>query len=217
MTVQDLIDRSLRLIGVIAAGETPASIERDDALISLNGILANWNAQQLPLYAVSMQTVSLTGASTYTLATRPRRIKSAQVVTTAGGTQAPALVDAVGWASVVDKTRTGLFAEVLYCDYAYPSATISMSPRPTAGTLEVYSYTPLTQFASLATTIALPDGYERALTYALALELAPEYGRPIDQAVLGVAGESKQAITALNALVLGETQPGAAASAQAAK
>jgi hypothetical protein len=115
----------------------------------------------------------------------------------------------------MDKTRTGLFAEALYCDYAYPNAAISLSPRPTGGTLEVSSYTPLTQFASLATTIALPDGYERALTYALALELAPEYGRPIDQAVMGVAGESKQAITALNALVLGETQPGAAASAQA--
>jgi len=215
MLVQDLIDRSLRLIGVIAAGEVPASVERDDALISLNGIVTSWSAQQITLYQVSVQTVSLTGATSYTLGTRPARIKAASIVAANGSSKAPALVDAVGWASVEDKSRTGIWAEVLYCNYGYPSASVYLSPRPTSGSLEIHSFTPLTQFASLATTIALPDGYERALTYALALELAPEYGRPIDQAVLGVAGESKQAITALNALVLGEAQPGAAASAQA--
>src|SRR5262245_14904905 len=153
--VQDLIDRSLRLIGVLAAGETPASVERDDALVALNNIVTSWNAQQIALYSVTLQTTALTGAASYTLATRPRRIKSASVIATGGATQAPVLVDAVGWASVQDKTRTGLFAETLYCDYAFPSATVWLSPRPSGGTLELYSFTPLTQFASLGATIML--------------------------------------------------------------
>lgn len=216
MTVGDLINKSLQLIGVIAAGETPATEESNDALDVLNNIVASWNAQQIPLFSVSLQTVTLTGAATYTLATRPRRIKTAQVVATNGATQAPALVDSVGWASIPDKTRTGLFAESLYCDYAFPSATISLSPKPAGGTLEIYAYTPLTAFTGLTQTISLPDGYERALRYALAIDLAPEYGRPVDQAVAGIANESRNAIVQLNAIVLGEAQPGAGATAQAA-
>jgi hypothetical protein len=214
MTVQDLIDRSLRLIGVLAAGETPATAERDDALIALNGIVTSWNAQQITLFGVTLQTTALTGAASYPLAARPRRIKAATVIATGGATQAPVLVDAVGWAAVQDKTRTGLFAEVLYCDYGFPTATASLSPRPTGGTLEIYAFTPLTQFASLGATITLPDGYERALSTALAVELAPEYGRPIDPGLAAAAAEAKGSITQLNALVLGEMTPGAAATAQ---
>ncbi len=212
MTVSDLIDKALRLIGVIASGETPSTTERSDALIALNNIVASWNAQQIALYAVTKQTVALTGAASYALATRPQRIKSAAVVSTGGGTQSPALVDAAGWTSIRDQTRTGLFAEALYCDYAYPAANVFLSPKPTAGSLEIYSFTRLTQFATLAETITLPDGYERALTSSLAIELAPEYGRPVDQALLAISQESKGSITTLNGIVLGETTPGSAAA-----
>ncbi len=214
MLVQDLIDRSLRLIGVLAAGETPASVERDDALIALNHIVLSWNAQQITLYSVTMQTVAMTGAASYALATRPRRIKAASVIATGGATMAPTLVDAVGWAAVADKTRTGLFAEALYCDYLFPTSNVYLSPKPGAGSLEIHSFTPLAAFASLGATITLPDGYERALTTALAVELAPEYGRPLDQALAAAAQEAKQSITQLNSVVLGEQQAGAAATAQ---
>ena len=215
MTVQELVDKSLQLIGVIAPGETPATTERDDAFAILNNLLANWSAQQIPLFSVQLQTVALTGAASYALTTRPTRIKSAQVVSTGGATQAPALVDALGWAGVGDKTRTGLFAEVLYCDYAYPSATVSLSPRPTGGTLEVYSFKPLTAFSALSATIDLPPGYERALRTNLAIELAPEYGRPVTQELAAMAADAKNAITQLNSVVLGEQQAGAGATAQA--
>jgi hypothetical protein len=212
MTVQDLIDKALRLIGVIASGETPSTSERSDALIALNNIVTSWNAQQIALYSVTMQTIPLTGAASYALATRPQRIKAAVVSTAGGDTQAPALVDATGWSNIRDKTRTGLFAEALYCDYAYPTATIALSPKPAGGQLEIYSFTRLTQFGGLAETITLPDGYERALTSSLAIELAPEYGRPVDQALLAIAQEAKNSITTLNGIVLGETTPGVAAA-----
>lgn len=216
MTVQDLVTKSLQLIGVVASGETPATSESNDAFDALNLIIANWNAQQLPLYSVSVQTVTMTGAASYALSTRVSRIKSAQVVSSIGTTQAPNLIDAAGWAGVTDKARTGVFAEVLYCDYAFPSATVWLSPKPTAGTLEVFSYTPLTAFGSLGATITLPPGYERALRYALAIELAPEYGRPLGPEILVPAQEAKGAITGLNAVVLGEMQPASAATAQPA-
>lgn len=216
MTVQDLVNKSLQLIGVLAAGETPATAESDDAFAILNTIVSNWTAQQLPLYSVSVQTVTLTGAASYALSTRVSRIKSAQVLAANGTARTPDLIDAARWASVADKTRTGVFAEVLYCDYGFPSATVYLSPKPAAGTLEVFSYTPLTAFGSLGATITLPPGYERALRYALAIELAPEYGRAVGPEILGPAQEAKSAITGLNAVVLGEVVPGAASTAQPA-
>ena len=210
MTVQELIDKSLQTLGVIAPGETPATEERADALSALNNLIANWNAQQLPLFSVQLTTVTLTGAASYALATRPMRIKSAQVLAANGAAMAPMLVDAVGWAGITDKTRTGIYAEALYCDYGFPSATVSLSPRPAAGTLEIYSYKQLTEFASLAEVITLPPGYERALRFALAMELASEYGRTVTPEIAAAATEAKNAIAGLNAVVLGEMAPGAA-------
>jgi hypothetical protein len=217
MTVQELIDKSLQTLGVIAPGETPAPEERTDALSALNSLIANWNAQQLPLFSVQLTTVPLTGAGSYTLGTRPMRIKSAQVLAANGAAQAPVLVDAVGWASIADKTRTGIYAEALYCDYGFPAATVSLSPRPAGGTLEIYSYKQLTEFASLAESIVLPPGYERALRFALAMDLASEYGRTVTPEIAAAAQEAKNAIAGLNAVVLGEMAPGpTAATKQAA-
>jgi len=216
VTAQDIIDKALTRINVIAPGQTPATEERNDALIALNNLIQSWNAEQVTLYGVTLQTITLTGAASYPLATRPRRIKAATVLTSAGAGQAPVLVDATGWAGILDKSRTGLFADALYCDYGFPTATVSLTPKPGSGTLEVYSYTPLTTYATLSTNQTLPDGYDRALIGSLAIELATEYGRPVDEALLNTAVQAKQAITALNALVLGEAAPGQAASVQAA-
>jgi len=216
MTAEDLIKKSLQLINVIAAGQTPAPEELDDGLVVLNNLVASWNAQQIPLYQVASQTVALTGAPSYTLTARVARIKTAEVVTTVGVSAPATLVDAVGWTRVMDKTRTGIFAESLFCDYGFPNATVRLSPNPATGSLVIWAYTPLTQFASLSATISLPDGYERALRYNLAVDLAAEYGRTVTPEVSGIANESKNAITGLNATVLGESANGGAATTQAA-
>jgi hypothetical protein len=212
MTVQELVNKALQLIGVIAAGHTPAPEESDDAFAVLNNLVSSWNAQQIPLYQVASQTVPLTGAEFYTLTSRPNRIKSADVRSTIGTCQSPALVDALGWAAIPDKTRTGIYAEALFCDYGFPDAKVYLTPRPTGGTLEVWAFTRLSQFTSLSQTITLPDGYERALRTSLAVELAPEYGRTATPELVGIANEAKNAITQLNATVLGEVTPGAAAT-----
>lgn len=215
MTVQDLVSKALQLIGVIASGETPSVSESSDAFDALNLIIANWNAQQLPLYAVQLQTITLTGAASYPLATRPVRIKSAGVLAINGTERSPTMIDAATWAAVADKTRTGIFAEVMYCDYGFPTATVYLSPRPSGGQLEIYILKPLTQFASLSETINLPPGYERALRYTLAIEIAPEYGRVVGPEILGPGAEARNAITGLNAAMLGEAVPAAAAPAAA--
>src|SRR5262252_595344 len=216
MQVSDLIKKSLQLIGVVAAGETPSPEDLNDGFDKLNMLVRSWNAQQLPLFAISKQTVTLTGANSYNLATRTLRIKSATVITSIGTSQSPAIVDVLGWNGIPDKTRTGVFAESLFCDYAYPTAAVYLTPRPASGTLEIWAHPALAQFTSTSQVIDLPDGFERALCYALAIDLAPEYGRSAPPEVVDIANESKNAITQLNAIVMGEMAPGSGATAQTA-
>jgi hypothetical protein len=56
----------------------------------------------------------------------------------------------------------------------------------------------MAQFASLDQTINLPEGYEAGLRFNLAVNLAPEYGRPIDQTVIGNAQNFKASLVQLN-------------------
>jgi hypothetical protein len=143
--------------------------------------------------------VTLTGATSYNLVTRALLIKSAAVVN--AGLQTPyEVVDAKVWAA-------GDANRVLWYDGGYPTGAIRLRPSPTSGTLEMYSYHPLTALATLATAIALPPGYVRALRYGLALDLAPEYGRPLDQGLVNLANDAKLSIQGLNQVVLGPIAP----------
>jgi hypothetical protein len=211
MTFQEIINGALRSLGVIASGESPATEESADALTALNDMIASWSAIGLPIYFVSKDTVALTGAASYTLPTRPTRIKSAAVLATNGTNMSVPVVAAEDWAGVPDKTRTGIFAEALYCDFAYPTPSVYLTPKPTTGTLELYCYHPLPSTNALTDTVTLPPGYQRALRFNLAVDLAGEYGRTASPELLSAAGESKAAITGLNALVLGEQTPAAPA------
>jgi hypothetical protein len=205
MTAQELINKALQTIGVISSGESPSTEESNDGLVTLNGLLASWSAQALPIYQIVRETVSMTGAGSYTLVTRPVKIKSAVFVN--DGVETPyALVGAEDWASY---TRN----RVLYHDGGYPTGIIRLRPDPTAGTLELYSYQELTALGALSTTIALPPGYERALQFNLALDLAPEYGHQINEGLIGLANDSKLAIQGLNQAVLGAPVPQAPVTA----
>lgn len=57
---------------------------------------------------------------------------------------------------------------------------------------------PLAQVDSLDSTVSMPDGYEDALIYNLAVRIAPEYGRMIPDAVALVAVESKAGVKRAN-------------------
>src|SRR4030095_5092996 len=176
MTVQEFVNSTLRLIRVLDSGETPTATESNDALAALNQLIASWSAAGVPIYQEAKDTIPLTGATNYPLATRPVRITSAQV--NYSGISFPvAIVPSQVWTQPKDRTATSKFAKELYSDGAFPTGNVSLWPAPTTGsTLELFSLKPLTQFASLGDTISLPPGYEQALRFALAGVLAPEYG-----------------------------------------
>ena len=214
MTAQDIIDQALLELGETAAGETPTTEERNDGLRKLNQLLDSWNAEQLAIPYLKVESFPLTGAETYTIGTgatdfdtaRPLSVKAAFIKSAAGASQEADVVGATVWAQIRDHSRTGLFAEVLFYNPDWPSGKIYLSPMPGSGTLELSSLKPLTTFAGLEIDVDLPPGYDRALVFNLAADLAPQYGRD-PNLVLGQAQQARAAIAQLNVTTLGQPAP----------
>ena len=76
------------------------------------------------------------------------------------------------------KTISSNYPDYLYYNPTYPFGTITLYPVPNIALQLILSQTSkLLDISYLQQVISLPPGYERALIYNLAIELAPRYGR----------------------------------------
>ncbi|MES2355609.1 MAG: hypothetical protein V4568_14665 [Pseudomonadota bacterium] len=210
MTGLDLLSGSLRLIGVLAANETPSSTEANNALESLNLMIDSWSNERLLINSIVREVFALVGGQqTYTFGTggnfnssRPMLIETAllQIPSTTPVVEIPVgILNKDQYAAETIKTLAATYPRCLYNDDNYPLANINVWPVPSAVcSLVFYSVKPLTTIAALTTTISVPLGYQRALKYNLALELAPEYGKTVSPEVIGIAVSSKADIKRMN-------------------
>lgn len=205
MTARNLIRRSLQLIGVVGQGEEVSADDASDALTALNDMLSSWSAEGDSVFEEAKDMHTLTSAVSYTIGSgadidtvRPVRIVAA--FTRSGNIDYPIeLKDQKFYASISQKSLGSSFPDYLYYDGGFPTGTIYLWPAPLSGTeLHIYSQKLLTNIASLDTAINLPPGYDRAIRYNLACELAPEYGKPIPAKVEQIAIDSKKIIENAN-------------------
>lgn len=210
MTGRDFVSASLRLIGVLAPGESLESQEATDGLSSLNRMLGSWSTEELVINATTRESFTLTpGTQQYTMGssgtfntTRPLNIVRAAL---RDETQTPAaeypinILTLAEWQRIIVKAQSSEVVTDLYAEGTYPLETINIYPKPTiAYKLVLWSDKPLTEISTLDTVLAFPPGYERALIYNGAIELAPEYGRTVSAEVAKVADESKANLKRLN-------------------
>lgn len=208
-TPRDIIARALRILGVLASGETPSNSEQNDSFTALQDMMSDWSNQSLFVYSTVRESFSLIpGQQNYTMGpggnfstTRPQRIEEAlMTVQLSPETELPIkLVTEEEFAEIIVKSITTSIPLFLYPDYAYPLMNISLWPIPTV-TLPIilYSWKALTSFATVNDTVSLPPGYQRALIYNLAVELAAEFGRDVKPTILALAVEAKANIKRLN-------------------
>lgn len=209
-TARDLISASLRKLGAVASGEALSADEATDGLGTLNALIDSWSTESLLIPNKVREVFTLVaGQQTYTMGTggdfntsRPQLIENAEVQVPGGVTPVEIPIQILNkdqFAEIVQKATQGTYPQALYADYAYPLCNVSfwMVPAQTVN-VALYSWKPLSRLTDLSTALSLPPGYERALIYALAIDLAPEYGRAASAEVVGIAAESKAAIKRMN-------------------
>ena len=202
----DLIKSSLRLINAIAIGETPTGQEATDSLRVLNNLLETWSTENLTVYTQESLTFPFVpGQGSYTIgpggdwvATRPVNIEIAR--TTYQGVNFPLERIDEGWYNLIALPQQQSQIPVWYkYDADFPLGIVTLWPVPNvASTITLTVNKQFAEVPSTATVLSFPPGYERALRYSLAVDLAPEYQVVVSDLVVAQARASKAAIKRAN-------------------
>ncbi len=208
MTNQDLITSSLRLIGVLPAGQTPNPEELSDSRDVLNAMLAEWNTQGLQIFAIRHETFPLVaGTQSYTIGEggvfdteRPVKIQSAGIVQSNGLRSPLELINSERWAGIPEKAVSAVQPLQLYNDNAYPLANLRLWPKP-SGTpsLDLAMWQELKTFSSYAYTDLVIDGALNTKVSSAARPLtAADVGKYLN--VTGGTGFTEQRVKILSVL-----------------
>ncbi len=210
MTVGDLINGSLRLLGVLASGEEPTAEEANDCFTALNSMLESWNLERLMVYAITPQTFGLqAGKKTYTMgaggdfnALWPTRIEKMTFQYASDGPTMNLpleMIDLDQYQRLLLPDTQSPIPNRVYVDDSYPLRNLSFYLVPSVGdNVNIFTWDQISAFASLPQVITLPPGYERALRANLALEVAPEFGKEPSQVVASTALTAKAILKSFN-------------------
>lgn len=208
-TAGDQINGALRLLGVLAEGETPSAATSQDALTALNQMIDSWSIERLSVFATQDQvftwpagTISRTlGPSGDFVGNRPVQLDdSTYFIDPSNGISfGIKIINQQQYDGIAVKTVTSSYPQVIWINMDYDSIDMHIYPVPTRA-LEWHfiSVTELAEPATLATTLAFPPGYLRAFKYNLACEIAAEFGVEPSPQVARIAMTSKRNLKRIN-------------------
>lgn len=208
-TARDQINGALRLLGVLASGETADADEEQDGLTALNQMIDSWNTERLSVFSTqdqvftwpSGQTTRTLGPTGNFVGNRPILIDDATyfVDSTTGVSYGIKLINQQQYDGIAVKTVTSTYPQVMFVNMTHPDIEMTVYPRPTrALEFHIVSVEELSQPANLSTVLAFPPGYLRAFRYNLACELAPEWGVEPSPQVSRIATISKRNLKRIN-------------------
>ena len=205
----DQINGAMRLIGMLAEGETPSAAASQDALSALNQMIDSWNTERLSVFSTQDQiftwpasTQSRTlGPSGDFVGNRPVLLDDSTYFRDAATNVSYGIkmINQQQYNGIAVKTVTSTYPQVLWINMTYPDIEMYVYPVPLRP-LEWHfvSVEELTQPATLATTLSFPPGYLRAFKYNLACEIAAEFGVEPSPQVQRIAMTSKRNLKRIN-------------------
>jgi hypothetical protein len=208
-TAGDIINGSLRLLGILAEGETPSAETSQDALNAMNQMIDSWNTERLSVFSTQDQvetwppsTRSRTfGPTGDIVGNRPILIDDSTYFKdpATGISYGLKLINQQQYNGIAVKTVTSTYPQVMWVNMTYPNIEMYVYPVPTK-VLEfhIVSVEELTQPANLSTVLSFPPGYLRAFRYNLACEMAPEFGVEPPPTVGRIAMTSKRNLKRIN-------------------
>ena len=208
-TAGDIINGSLRLLGVLAEGETPSSETAQDALVAMNQMIDSWNTERLSVFSTQDQVVTwpastlsrTLGPTGDIVGLRPVLVDDATYFRDPanGISYGLKLINQQQYNGIAVKTVTSTYPQVMWVNMTYPNIELYVYPVPTrALEFHIVSVDELSTPANLATDLAFPPGYLRAFRYNLACEIAPEFGVEPSRQVQRIAMTSKRNLKRIN-------------------
>jgi hypothetical protein len=207
-TAGDQINRSLRLLGVLAEGETSSASVSQDALMALNQMIDSWNTERLSVFSTQDQVFTwpssvlsrTLGPTGDFVGNRPVLLDDATYFKAPSGVSyGIKFINQQQYNGIAVKTVTSTFPQVMWANMTFPDIEMYVYPRPTQD-LEWHfvSVEELDNPATLSTVLYYPPGYLRAFTYNLAMEFAPEFGVEPSPQVQRIAMTSKRDLKRIN-------------------
>ena len=205
----DQIVGALRLLGMLAEGETPSSETANDALLALRQMIDSWDTERLSVFSTQDQVFNWPsgererslGPTGDFVGLRPVLLDDSTYFRDPQTNVSYGIkfVNQQQYNGIAVKTVTSTYPQVMFTNMTYPNIEMVIYPVPLR-LLEWHfiSVEKLTQPATLATTILFPPGYLRAFRYNLACELAPEFGIEPSPTVSRIAMYSKRNLKRIN-------------------
>ena len=208
-TAGEQINRALRLLGVLAEGETSSASVSQDSLMAFNQMVDSWNTERLAVFCTQDQVftwpaglISRTlGPSGDFAGLRPVLLDDATYYRDPGTNVSFGIkfINQQQYDGIAVKTVSSTYPQVCFVNMGFPDVTMTIYPRPTRD-LEWHfvSVQELDRAATLSTVMYYPPGYLRAFTYNLAMEIAPEFGVEPSPQVQRIAMTSKRDLKRIN-------------------
>lgn len=208
-TAAELINGSLRLLGVLAEGEEPSVAVMQDSIMAMNQMIQSWDTERLSVFSTQDQiftwpayTMSRTiGPTGDFVGNRPIEIDDATYFKdpSSGLSFGVKLINQQQYDGIAFKTVTSTYPQVMWVNNTFPDMEMTVYPVPIkALEWHIISVETLTEVSSVATDMYFPPGYLRAFRYNLACELAPEFGVEPSPQVQRIAMSSKRNIKRIN-------------------
>jgi len=210
-TGNDVINGSLRKLGVLAVGATPSSDQTQAALDGLNILLSSWSYEALLLPYKQTENFTVTASineqtmgnlANLNTPNKPVKIEAMFFRDSNNIDHVLKEITAKEFAAITSKGVTSGRPEAFYFEPTSPdnmTRAVIKFDRATNATMTLF-ITSLKEIATLVastTQISLPGPWIRALTMNLAIDLAPEYGVAVNQELAMLAGDGKNMIKGL--------------------
>jgi hypothetical protein len=190
-TRDEIIKRALRLLGVIAQGQTPNTDQYTEGSIALNSLVKAWQADGMPLWAIKQYAMPLVqGQNAYPIGTglqvdiaKPLKVYQAWLHDEDTNIDVPMrILTRQEYNILGNKATVGMPIQIFY------------EPLRDHGVMHVFPTTdsyselhkklyfvyqrPFEDFDAATDNPDFPQEWYDAVTYGLATRLAPEYGLP---------------------------------------
>lgn len=210
-TANQIIESALQKLGMLNVGETANTDDANLCLTRLNSLVDAWENDNLysyttvdTIFTLPANTTSRTiGASQQINVTRPVKILPGCFSRLDSIDYPLTPVTEAEYNSIALKSTYSTTAPaVCFYDGGVPTGNVYFWPPP-AEAVEVHLITPEAggAAASLLTNFVFPPGYQRALEYNLAVEVAPDFNVEPSKFVVAAAANSIRMLRRTNSRV----------------